>query len=467
MPGALMSPATALRICIATRDAALLPGVQESLASVFHITLVNTCAEFLSLLEETPFEAVIIDLDTAGESSEEVIGRLKELRQVNGDMVMLAFTRSYNKRIRRRAEQAGVEDFLVSPFNFADLRELLQHHLELRHREIEDRALRDQVLTRCSFCGLIGRSEPMRRLYDAISRVAQGSTTVLLRGESGTGKELVAQAIVACSPRRDKPLVSVNCSALPETLIESELFGHEKGAYTGAHESRPGQIELAHGGTLFLDEIGNLGLEMQSKLLRTLEQHTVQRIGSKVPKRIDFRLITATNEDLEAAVHSGRFREDLYYRINVVPIILPPLREREADIPLLIDHFLSFYCRANNLPLKRLDADVLEILEDYHWPGNVRELENVVQRLVLMVPSDVIHARHLPQHILCNSTAKNEALLIPENGIVFDEEMASIEVAYLQAALRRTHGKKRAAADLLHIEPRRMKYLCHKYHVRG
>jgi len=224
---------------------------------------------------------------------------------------------------------------------------------------------------------------------------------------------------------------------------------------------------MAHGGTLFLDEIGILGLALQSKLLRVLEQHMVQRIGAKTPKKIDFRLLTATNEDLEAAVETGRFREDLYYRINVVPIFLPPLCEREGDIPLLVDHFLRFYCGANNVPLKRLEPEVLEILEDYSWPGNVRELENVVQRLVLMAPGEVIAAKHLPQQILYASTAKQESLLIPEDGISFDEEMARIEVAYLEAALRRTSGRKAEAARLLRMDPQKMKYLCRKYNLNA
>ncbi len=307
----------------------------------------------------------------------------------------------------------------------------------------------------------------MRLVYDAIGRVAESNVSVLVRGESGTGKELVAQAIVISGSRKDKPFVSVNCAALPESLIEAELFGHEKGAFTDAHESRAGHIEAAHGGTLFLDEIGTLGLALQSKLLRVLEQHVVQRIGSRTTKKIDFRLITATNEDLEQSVRAGRFREDLYYRLNVVPIVLPPLRERPGDVAILLDHFLRMYCAANSLPLKRLDADALEILEEYHWPGNVRELENLVQRLVIMGSGAVITAKHLPQQILYTSTAKQEALLIPEEGISFDEEMARIELAYLQAALRRTGGKKVAAAALLQINAQKMKYLCRKYGLQG
>ena len=224
---------------------------------------------------------------------------------------------------------------------------------------------------------------------------------------------------------------------------------------------------MAQGGTLFLDEIGTVGLALQSKLLRVLEQHAVQRLGGKVPRKIDFRLITATNEDLEQAVHAGKFREDLYYRINVIPIVLPPLREREGDIALLVDHFLRFYSAANSLPVKTMDTDALEVLEDYHWPGNVRELENLMQRLVLMVPGSNIAVKHLPQGILYTSSAKQESLLIPEEGLSFDEEMARIEVAYLQAALRRSGGKKKAAATLLRMDGQKMKYLCRKYGLQG
>lgn len=233
---------------------------------------------------------------------------------------------------------------------------------------------------RYSFCDLIGASESMQHVYEIIERVADSPSTIIIRGESGTGKELVARAIVQMGPRREKPFVRVNCAALPESLIEAELFGHEKGAFTGAHAPRAGHIEEADGGTLFLDEISCLDLSLQSKLLRVLQERTVQRIGGKTARRIDFRLITASNDDLEEMTRAGRFREDLYYRINVVPILVPALREREGDLPLLLDHFLRVYCDASHVPLKRVEPDVIEILEEHSWPGNVRELENIVQR---------------------------------------------------------------------------------------
>lgn len=321
------------------------------------------------------------------------------------------------------------------------------------------------LVHRYSFYDLIGGSEPMQHVYETILRVAETSTSVVIRGESGTGKELVARAIVASGPRRDKPFISVNAAALPESLIEAELFGHEKGAFTGAHTARPGHIENADRGTLFLDEISSLDLHLQGKLLRALEEHTVQRIGSKMSRRIDFRLITATNDDLEELVQAGRFREDLYYRIHVVPIVLPALREREGDIPLLVDHFLRIYCAESKLPLKRVDPEVIEVLEEHAWPGNVRELENLVQRLVLMSEGQVITLRDLPPQLLYSSTTRQDALLIPEHGISFRDEMARIETAYIQAALRRCNGRKTAAAALLHLNRQQMKYLCRKYNI--
>src|SRR5215472_1472405 len=318
---------------------------------------------------------------------------------------------------------------------------------------------------RTSLSDLIGSSEPMQRLYDIIRRVADSTTTLLIRGESGSGKELVARAIVALGSRRDQPFIRLNCASLPEALIESELFGYEKGAFTGAVGSRPGHIEMAHGGTLFLDEIATLPLGLQTKLLRVLEDRAVQRLGGTMRKRIDFRLLTATNENLEQMIATGRFREDLYYRINVVPIVVPPLRQRRDDIALLADHYIRLYCQSRGIPVKRLELETLEILEDHAWPGNVREFENVIQRLVLMVEGATISPSDLPEQILYNSATHHDELLIPDHGIDFDREMEKIESAYLRAALHRAGGKKVRAAKLLQINLQRMKYLCRKYRI--
>jgi DNA-binding NtrC family response regulator len=453
----------AARIAVMTTDESVMQGAQESLAPNFHITLLDAAEGVLALQDEVPLEAVILDLDASDGGAELLAELVSQMRTRDEHLVLIGLIRSLTKMRRRKFLAAGFARCFVAPVDFSEVQTFLYSALEQRRRDIDGQKVREDALSRYSFGELIGGSEAMHRVYEALSRVAPGNSTVMIRGESGTGKELVARAIVANSQRNEQPFISVNCAALPDTLIESELFGHEKGAFTGAHQSRAGHIEMAHGGTLFLDEIGTLDLALQSKLLRVLEQHTVQRLGGKVPRKIDFRLITATNEDLEQAVHEGKFREDLYYRINVIPIALPPLREREGDIALLVDHFLRFYSAANNLPLKTIDLEALEVLEDYPWPGNVRELENLMQRFVLMVPGASVAVKHLPQGILHTSSAKQEALLIPEEGISFDEEMSRIEVAYLQAALRRTGGKKTAAAALLRMDGQKMKYLCRKY----
>ncbi len=455
------------RIAIVTTDDEALPDAKELLAPAFDTRFLQTKSEILPLLAEVPLDALIVDIDTAGEDTEDGVAVLRDLRKISQDFVLVALTRTRSRQVRLKAGEVGADEFFVAPVDFGELKIVLERALDRRGMEIENRRLREQITQKYSFCELIGGSEPMRRVYGAISRVAETTTTVLIRGESGTGKELVARAIIKSGPRFDKPFISVNCSAIPETLMEAELFGHEKGAFTGAHTSRAGHIEAAHGGTLYLDEIGTLELGLQSKLLRVLEERTVQRLGARVGKKVDFRLITATNENLEAKVKEGRFREDLYYRINVVPIFLPPLRARSGDLPLLVDQFLRLYCAANRVPVKRFDPEALDILEEHNWPGNVRELENLIQRLVIMVEGPVILATHLPQQVLYSSATQQESLLIPDKGIDFDEEMARIEAAYLKAALRRTGGKKAAAATLLKIDPQRMKYLCRKHQVGG
>lgn len=455
----------ARRIAIVTTDETALPDVEKSLASAFHTSFLKSADEILPLWTELPLDALILDLDTAGATSAEGLEILAELRHISEDPVLVALTRSNSRALRLKAGELGADEFFVSPIDFNELRLVLERSLEKRSIEIENRRLRHQLVSRYSLGDLIGSSEPMRRVYDAIHRLAASNTTVIIRGESGTGKELVAKAIVQMGPRSEAPFISVNCAALPESLIEAELFGHEKGAFTGAVAARAGHIEEANSGTLFLDEIGTLPLELQSKLLRVLESHTVQRIGGKGTKKIDFRLITATNEQLEEAVKAGKFREDLYYRIHVIPIFLPPLRERHGDIPLLVEHFMRIYCAANNITSKELDGEAMQVLEEYSWPGNVRELENLIQRLVLMVESAVVTLKHLPQQLLYSSATKHEDLLIPEDGIDFDEELSRIEVAYLKAALRRSSGKKVGAAALLKLDPQRMKYLCRKHQL--
>ena len=452
-------------VIIVTTDERVRPEAETYLAGEHDLFMLQTWDELTALINKHPPDAVLLDLDTVGERSQDGITALAELRALGPDLVLVGLTRSNSRNLRLQAVAATVDEYFVAPINFEEVRSVLNRALEKRALKIECQQRQSEQIERESFCDLIGGSEPMRRLYDAIRRVAESTSTVLLRGESGTGKELVARAIVALGPRAQNPFVSLNCAALPENLIETELFGHEKGAFTDARTARAGHIELAHTGTLLLDEIATLGLALQSKFLRVLEDRAVTRIGGQSAKKIDFRLIAATNEDLEELVRAGRFREDLYYRINVVPIVLPALRDRPGDVPLLLDHFLRSYCASNNVPLKHLEPEVIQILEEDSWPGNVRELENLVQRLVLMVDGPVVKVQHLPQRLLYNSAASQESMLIPEGGVNFDEEIAKIEVAYLTAALRRSGGSKIGAARLLKVDKQKMHYLCRKYSI--
>jgi DNA-binding NtrC family response regulator len=449
-------------VVIVTTDELVRPEAEAHLTPGYNLRVLQTWDELTALMKRELPDAIFLDIDTVREHVEDGVAALAELRSAGPDLVLAALTRSSSRSTRHKAIEAVVDEYFVAPVDFEEVRIVLNRALEKRGAEIEYRREHEAAAEQQSFRELIGASEAMRRVYEAIGRVSDSISTVLIRGESGTGKELVARAIVSVGPRSDKPFVSINCAALPEHLIETELFGHEMGAFTDAKTARVGHIELAHTGTLFLDEIATLGLGLQSKLLRVLEDRAVTRIGGGKARKIDFRLLAATNDDLEQMVEAGRFREDLYYRINVIPITLPPLRERKSDLALLVDHFLRIYCRENGKPLKRAESDVLAVMEDYDWPGNVRELENVVQRLVLMSDRQVISVTDLPQQLLVASNASQQAILIPEEGVDFDAEMERIELAYLRAALSRTGGRKSAAASLLGIDSQRMKYLCRK-----
>lgn len=453
-----------MRLLFATSDDAALLDIGQVLAPAFFIRIAaDSTSLFQSLVEHTP-EIVVIDLDTIVPEGDDVFGYVESVRSAAPQILCLVISRTPLRNARQRTKKAGGDEFLLAPVDFAELREYLLEAGEEHRKRINAKQLRGEIAQKNSFCEMIGGSEAMQRVYETLRRVASSNSTVMLRGESGTGKELAARAIVSLSPRRDQPMISVNCAALPETLMESELFGHEKGSFTGAHVARPGQIELADGGTLFLDEIGSLSLPLQSKLLRVLQERAVQRIGGKSPRKIDFRLIAATNDNLDEMVKAGQFREDLYYRICVIPVFLPPLREREGDIPLLLDHYLKMYCAASSLPAKRFSPEALQILETSAWPGNVRELENLAQRLALMVDGELIEVQHLPEKVIYESTSNHDDILVPAEGLDLEDELTRIEVAYLQAALRRAGGKT-AAASLLRIPVEKMKYLCRKHRI--
>jgi Nif-specific regulatory protein len=329
-----------------------------------------------------------------------------------------------------------------------------------RQRLLEENIhLREELRERYDFSRIVGTSGPMRQVYEQIARVARANTTVLIRGESGTGKELIAHAIHYSSPRAKKPFVKVSCAALPDSLIESELFGFEKGAFTGAQSRKKGRFELAEGGTLFLDEIGDVNLSTQVKLLRVLQEREFERLGGTEPIKVNVRLIAATNQDLEKAIAAGSFREDLHYRLNVFTICVPPLRERKPDILLLVDHFLEKYSIEHGHHIKRISTPAIDMLMAYHWPGNVRELENAIERAVLVCDGSVVHPHHLPPTL---QTAE-------ASGTVADVSLADAVAAYekslIQDALKTARGNCSKAAKLLHSTERIISYKVRKLEI--
>jgi len=337
----------------------------------------------------------------------------------------------------------------------------LNHLIMLERQHILDEKTRinEKLKEEFSFQNIIGNSREMQEVYAKVAQVARANTTVLLRGESGTGKELIAKAIHYNSLRSDKPFIRVNCAAIPESLIESEFFGHERGAFTGAIARKKGRFELANGGTIFLDEIGELSPMTQVKLLRVLQEQEFERVGGTETIKVDVRLITATNADLEKLMEQGKFREDLYYRLNVFSIFLPPLRERKTDILLLADHFMLKYSRQLGKAIKRISTPAIDMLMQYHWPGNVRELENCIERAVLVCEDQVIHSYHLPPTLQTAESSNTVTRLSLEKAV------ASYEKELIQDALKSTNGNKAKAARLLDTTERILSYKIGKYHI--
>jgi DNA-binding NtrC family response regulator len=449
-------------VCLITQFPSMAEEIRNGLAFPIRIESRRHAKDLRQWAHSRQANAVLVEVRSDGSRAGD-LEIIRELRRLEPGMATLSFSHSSMRSLEKQALEAGSDTHFRLPLDFDALDLVLRTSIENQMAEYRDKEVDEQLLGDSYFQEMIGGSDEMRRVYNAVSQVADSRISVMVRGESGTGKELVARAIVALSDRRNKPFISVNCAALPENLIESELFGHERGAYTGAVDTRAGHIELADGGTLFLDEIATLTMPLQTKLLRVLEDHKVKRLGGSQSRKIDFRLICATNEPLEEMAKTGRFREDLYYRIHVVPIFLPPLRNRPGDLALLADHFLRAHAIANRVPPKRLAPEVLTALEEHTWPGNVRELENLMQRLVITVTGTVIQLEHLPAQMLEHSQTAQEAMLIPEGGVGFDDQIRQMEIALLEAAIRREAGNKAAAARLLQLDTQRMKYLCRKY----
>jgi len=339
-------------------------------------------------------------------------------RQSELPVIMMTAYATVEKAVE--AMKRGAFDYITKPFKNEELILTIRKAIQMHRLKQENRLLNQELQGRFKFGNIVGKSKLMGEVYEIIEKVAQTRASVMITGESGTGKELIARAIHFNSPRRDKRFVSVNCSALPETLLESELFGHERGAFTGAVTQRKGRFELAHGGTLFLDEVSDMSPALQMKLLRVLQEMKFERVGGTATLEVDARLVTASNRDLRQEVEAGRFREDLYYRLKVVHIRVPPLRERRDDIPLLVHHFLEKAAKANDMPLKGVSQDALRYLYQYEWIGNVRELENVIERAVIFCDGDEIRPQDLPEEVLQKGLGRIDRGTTPETDSVLD-----------------------------------------------
>ena len=393
---------------------------------------------------------------------------LREIKAADGGgpqvIMMTAYT---STKSAIEAMKLGATDYVSKPFDVEELKIVAQKALQQAELADENVYLRRELEQKYTFNNIIGKSARMQTIFSLVERIARTTSTVLVYGESGTGKELIARAIHFASPRSSRRFLSINCGAMPENLLESELFGHERGAFTGAVRDKKGLFQEADRGTLFLDEIGEMTLTMQVKLLRALQEKVVRKVGGTEEETVDVRIITATNQDLEARIQSGDFREDLYYRINVLPIHLPALRQRREDIPLLVDFFLQKYCRQMDLPSRQISIDAMNILEGYDWPGNVRELENLIERILALSHAETITTRDLPVHLLTNRRTHPDLAQLPEEGLDLEAYLESIRTQLMIQALERTDGVQTQAAEILGMSFRSFRYYAKKAGIKG
>jgi two-component system nitrogen regulation response regulator GlnG len=455
---------TGARILIADDEDSLRWVLDKGLRQAgYEITAVKDGESALRAFEAEPFDLVFLDVRMPGMDGLTALARLRELAP---DAHVIVMTAHGTMETAIQAMQRGAYDYLAKPFDLDEAVLLAERALEARRLTQEVARLRTGLQEVKEFSALIGRHPRMQDLYKAIGRIAGSDVTVLIRGESGTGKELVARAIHHYSRRSGRAFVAVSCAAIPATLLESEMFGHERGAFTDAKERRLGKFELAQGGTLYLDEIGDMPVELQTKLLRALQERTIERVGGHESIRIDVRVIAATNRDLETAMREGAFREDLYYRLNVVTLNLPPLRERRRDVPLLVEHFLAKH--AEKLGDRGVAPDALDRLVGYDWPGNVRELENVIQRAMVLAQNGVVLPEHLPigpvsaaASVAVDATLEEiierkllecvRGLRERANANLYDLIIGLVEKPLLRAVLRETSGNQVRAAQILGI----------------
>jgi len=432
----------------------------------YEVLLADNGRTAIDLLEREPVDLLISDIKMPDLSGVDVLRAAKKIDQ---DILGIMITASATTETAVEAMRLGACDYLSKPFDIDLLKMKVREKIENRQLRQENLLLKRTLGLSHQFANIIGRSAAMVEVFKMIETVARTNSTILLTGESGTGKGLVAQAVHFHSLRRDKPMVSLNCGALPENLLESELFGHMRGAFTGADSNKKGLLEVAERGTIFLDEIGEMSAVMQVKLLRVLQERRFRRVGGLEELQADIRVIAATNQDLARAIAEGRFREDLYYRINVIPITLPPLRERREDIPLLAEHFVAKYTDQMEKAITSLSHGALELLQRYDWPGNIRELENVIERAVALEPTPTILPESLPAAIRGDVPTRTPAAPadgLPDAGFDLEAHVKEIERGYIAEALKRAGGVQVKAAELLGMSFRSFRYYVKKYNLR-
>ena len=419
----------------------------------------------LQLIEQDIFDMVMTDMKMPNLDG---LMLLRSVKQISPRTIVLMITAYASTESAVEAMRAGAYDYVTKPFQIDEVKLLINKALDHRQLEEENRRLKEQFHQLDGFEQIIGRGIGMQKVLALIDKVADSQSNVLIFGESGTGKELVARALHSRSHRRDKPFVTINCSALPESLLESELFGHMKGSFTGAVSNKTGLFEVAHEGTIFLDEIGDTPPAIQVKLLRVLQEKEFRRIGGTKDIRVDVRVITATNKDLEKAVADGVFREDLYYRLDVIPIQLPPLRERREDIPVLVDHFLQKYGLAAAMPVTGLAPGALQVLAGHEWRGNVRELEHLIERAVTLAAGPLLTPDLLSACLQRPEAAAGRAIMeeLPPEGIDLEALVGRLERKLLMQALDRSGGLKKRAAELLGLNFRSFRYRLEKYGIK-
>jgi DNA-binding NtrC family response regulator len=420
----------------------------QLLSAGFDVDKAATAEDGLKLVDRA--DLVLTDLKLPGMDGLQLLTAIRRQNTVVPVIVMTAFG-SIETAVD--SMKAGATDFLLKPFSLDHLMQVVNKALEVRALRDENRKLKEELGRRYEYDNIIGRSEAMQEIFATIERVGPTRATVLLAGESGVGKDLIARAIHFHSPRRDRPLVKINCTAIPENLMESELFGYEKGAFTGAQTSKPGKFEQADTGTVFLDEIGDVPANIQVKLLRVLQEREFERLGSNVTRHIDVRVIAATNQDLRAALEQGTFREDLYYRLNVVPMNIPPLRDRKQDIPFLANHFVRKLAPDMGCGVESITEAAMGKLMTYYWPGNVRELENVIERALVMCTGTELDAADIKIEGAPRPRAQNDSHFVPE-GMTLDQ----YEQEIIREALRRADGNKSQAARLLGLTRNALRY---------